>query len=104
LACGYLLTVEGKKIYHAGDTGLSTEMGLLADEDLDLALLPIGDRYTMGPADALRALKLIRPQLVVPMHYNTWPLIKQDAAGFAGAAAAAGTKAVILEPGESISL
>ncbi|MDR1322264.1 MAG: metal-dependent hydrolase [Gracilibacteraceae bacterium] len=104
LACGYLITIEGKKIYHAGDTGLSAEMSLLAEENVDAALLPIGDRYTMGPADALRALKLIRPRLVVPMHYNAWPLIRQDAVRFAEAAAAAGTKAVVLQPGEALDL
>ena len=55
-----------------------TDMTLLADEDIDVALLPIGDFYTMGPADALRAVKLIRPRLTVPMHYNTFQAITQD--------------------------
>ena len=70
-ACGFLFEMGGRKIYHAGDTALMTDMTLLADEDIDVALLPIGDFYTMGPADALRAVKLIRPRLTVPMHYNT---------------------------------
>jgi L-ascorbate metabolism protein UlaG (beta-lactamase superfamily) len=104
LACGYLMTIEGKKIYHAGDTGLSVEMSLLADEGIDAALLPIGDRYTMGPADAARAIKFIRPRIAVPMHYNTWPTIAQDTALFAEGAAAAGARAVILAPGESFTL
>lgn len=62
-----------------------TDMTLLADEDIDVALLPIGDFYTMGPADALRAVKLIRPRLTVPMHYNTFQAITQDPEAFAAA-------------------
>ena len=66
-ACGFLFEMGGQgRVYHAGDTALMTDMTLLADEDIDVALLPIGDFYTMGPADALRAVKLIRPRLTVP--------------------------------------
>jgi L-ascorbate metabolism protein UlaG (beta-lactamase superfamily) len=76
---GFLITLlSGKKIYFAGDTGLFAGMSLIGEESVDLALLPIGDNYTMGPDDALRAVKLIQPQRVVPAHYNTWPLIAQD--------------------------
>lgn len=82
LACGFLLEIEGKKIYHAGDTGLSVEMSLLAEENIDVALLPIGDRFTMGPEDALRAVRMIAPKKVVPMHYNTMPPIEQDPEAF----------------------
>ena len=60
--CGLLLTVDGKKIYHAGDTGLFGDMRLIGEEGLDLAILPIGDNFTMGPDDALRAVKLLRPK------------------------------------------
>ncbi|MGI6694496.1 MAG: MBL fold metallo-hydrolase [Limnochordia bacterium] len=70
--------MDGKKIYHAGDTGLFADLQLLQDEELDAALLPIGDYYTMGPADAVKAVEMIRPGLVIPMHYNTFPAIKQD--------------------------
>lgn len=78
LACGYVLEIGGKKIYHAGDTALIADMGLLADEKIDVALLPIGGYYTMGPEDAVRAAKLIKPKYVVPMHYNTFPVIEQN--------------------------
>lgn len=104
LACGFLFEMGGKKIYHAGDTALTMEMSLLAAEKVDVALLPIGDFYTMGPADALRAVELIRPALTVPMHYNTMPPIAQDGCAFAAAAAAAGFPARALRPGETLEL
>lgn len=81
--CGFLLSVEGKQIYLACDTGLFGDMRLIGEEGIDLAVLPIGDNYTMGPDDALRAVKLISPKNVIPVHYNTWDLIKQDGAAWA---------------------
>ena len=76
---GFLITTPtGEKIYIAGDTGLFAGMSLIGEEGVHLAVLPIGDNYTMGPDDALRAVKLIQPQHAVPAHYNTWPLIEQD--------------------------
>lgn len=76
---GFLITLEdGRKLYFAGDTGLFGDMELIGDEGITFAALPIGDNYTMGPDDALRAVKLLRPQHVLPFHYNTWDLIKQD--------------------------
>jgi L-ascorbate metabolism protein UlaG (beta-lactamase superfamily) len=76
---GFLITTpEGEKIYLAGDTGLFSGMGLIGEEDVYLAVLPIGDNYTMGPDDALRAVKLIKPKHVIPVHYNTWEVIIQD--------------------------
>lgn len=82
LACGFVVYMEGKKVYHAGDTGLMMDMQLLAPEKIDVALLPIGDHYTMGPTDALRAAEFIRPGRVVPMHYNTMPMLRQDPVRF----------------------
>ena len=77
---GFLLTTnDGKKVYLAGDTGLFGDMSLIGDEGLDLAVIPIGDNYTMGPDDALRAVKLLRPKHVIPIHFNTFDLIHQDA-------------------------
>ena len=77
---GFLLTTnEGEKIYLAGDTGLFGDMRLIGEEGVTLAVLPIGDNYTMGPTDALRAVKLLTPEHVVPIHYDTFDLIKQDA-------------------------
>ena len=76
---GFLLTTnDGKKIYMACDTGLFGDMRLIGEEGIDLAVLPIGDNYTMGPDDALRAVKMIQPTVVIPAHYSTWPLIEQD--------------------------
>lgn len=77
---GFLITTnEGKKIYIAGDTGLFGDMRLIGEEGIDLAVLPIGDNYTMGPEDALRAVKLLQPRHVIPIHYDTFNLIAQDA-------------------------
>lgn len=76
---GFLLTTpEKQKIYIAGDTGLFGDMKLIGDEGLDLAVIPIGDNYTMGPDDALRAVKLLEPRHVIPYHFGTWDLIAQD--------------------------
>lgn len=104
--CGFLLTTsDGKKIYLAQDTGLFGDMTLIGDEGIDLALLPIGDNFTMGPDDALRAVKLVRPKVVIPIHYNTFPLIAQDANAWAvRVAQETTTHAVVLKPGESYSL
>jgi L-ascorbate metabolism protein UlaG (beta-lactamase superfamily) len=76
--CGLLLTTENKKLYLAGDTGLFYSMRLIGEEGIDLAVLPIGDNFTMGPDDALRAVKLIEPRVVIPIHYNTFDVIAQD--------------------------
>ena len=76
---GFLITTpDKKKIYFAGDTGLFAGMSLIGEEGVYLALLPIGDNYTMGPDDALRAVKMIQPEHVIPAHYNTWEIIAQD--------------------------
>ena len=104
LSCGFIFRMGGKKIYHAGDTALMTDMNLLADEALDAALLPIGDFFTMGPEDALRAVKMIKPKLTIPMHYNTFPPIVQDPEAFAALVEKAGFRAAALKPGESVEL
>jgi L-ascorbate metabolism protein UlaG (beta-lactamase superfamily) len=102
---GFLLTLEGRKVYHACDTGLFLDMKLIGEEGIDLAILPIGDNFTMGPDEAVRAVKLIAPKRVVPIHYNTWDLIKQDADAFAKRVEKeTKTKASVLKPGESIDL
>ena len=103
---GLLLTTkEGQKIYMAGDTGLFGDMRLIGEEGIDLAVLPIGDNYTMGPADALRAVKLLQPKHVIPIHYNTFPLIKQDAVAWAEQVKKeTGVEVHVLKPGESLSL
>jgi L-ascorbate metabolism protein UlaG (beta-lactamase superfamily) len=104
--CGFLLTTnDGKKIYLAQDTGLFGDMKLIGEEGLDLAVVPIGDNFTMGPDDALRAVKFLQPKVVIPIHYNTWGLIAQDATAWAERVQnETNTRAVVLQPGESYSL
>lgn len=102
---GFLLTAEGKKVYLACDTGLFGDMRLIGEEGIDLAVLPIGDNFTMGPDDALRAVKLIQPKHVIPVHYNTWDLIAQDPGTWARRVEAeTATKAHVIKPGESFSI
>ncbi|HSM61213.1 MAG TPA: metal-dependent hydrolase [Longimicrobiales bacterium] len=74
---GFLVDFGGKRFYHAGDTALIMDFQLLRGQ-VDVALLPIGDNYTMGPADAARAVEMIQPEVVIPIHYSTWPVIDQD--------------------------
>jgi L-ascorbate metabolism protein UlaG (beta-lactamase superfamily) len=99
LANGFWIDMNGKRLYHAGDTALLMEMQLLRGR-VDVALLPIGDNFTMGPEDAARAVEFIEPRVVIPMHYNTWELIAQDPAAFR---TRVGGRAdvVVLEPGGS---
>jgi len=103
---GLLITTrDGKKIYHAGDTGLFGDMKLIGEEGVEVAILPIGDNYTMGPEDALRAVKLIQPRVVIPIHYNTYPLLKQDVHAWKKKVEAeTNAQVVILLPGESYTL
>ena len=104
--CGFLLTTnDGKKLYFAQDTGLFGDMKLIGEEGLEVAVIPIGDNYTMGPDDALRAVKLLAPKVVIPIHYNTWDLIAQDAQAWAKRVEQeTKTKVVVLKPGESYSV
>jgi L-ascorbate metabolism protein UlaG (beta-lactamase superfamily) len=102
---GFLLYVQGKKIYHAGDTGLFYDMKLIGEEGIDLAILPIGDNFTMGPDDALRAVKLIDPVQVVPIHYDTFEVIQQDPHAWAQRVERETTaKARVMKPGDHIEL
>lgn len=102
IACGFVIEIENKKIYHAGDTGLTMEMQLLAEEDIDVALLPIGGYYTMDIEDAARAVKMIKPRIAVPMHYNTFPKIAADPEEFAELAGGQLTGVKVLCPGDSM--
>lgn len=102
---GVVLEIEGKHLYHAGDTGLFSDMTVIGRFDLELALIPIGDNYTMGPADAVEAVKLINPKRVVPIHYNTFPVIEQDAEAFArNVEAQTESRCTVLEPGGVLDL
>ena len=80
---GFVLTLNGKRIYFACDTGLFSDMKLIGTRGIDLAVLPIGDLFTMGPDDSIEAIKLLRPKRVAPAHFNTWPPIEQDSDAWA---------------------
>lgn len=102
---GFLIQAEGKTIYFAGDTALTTEMQLLGSRHrIDLALLPIGDNFTMGPEDAAEAVRLLKPKVAVPMHFNTFDLIQVDPEIFGKAARQHGAEVKILKPGETFDL
>ena len=100
--CGFLIRFQdGKTVYDAADTGLFGDMKLIGEEGIDLACLPIGDNYTMGPDDALRAVKFLNPKKVVPIHFDTFPLIAQDANAWAHRVRQeTKSKPVVLSPGD----
>jgi len=102
---GILLFVEGKTIYHSGDTGLFYDMKLIGEMNpIDLALLPIGDNFTMGIDDAVKAVELLNPKLAVPMHYKTFDVIDVDPNVFVQKVKAKGYKAEILNPGTDLEI
>jgi L-ascorbate metabolism protein UlaG (beta-lactamase superfamily) len=102
---GVVLELEGKRIYHLGDTALFSDLVLIGKKGIDLALVPIGDNFTMGPEDALEAVKLIAPKQVIPIHYNTFGLIKQDGAAFKrNVESQTSAKCTVVEPGESVEI
>lgn len=102
----FVIGIGEHRIYHAGDTGVFGDMQLIGElYEPELALLPIGNRFTMGIKEAVKAVELIRPGTVIPMHYNTFDVIKQDTEEFKRAVEAkVNTKVVIMKPGESIEL
>jgi len=98
LPAGFWIRLNsGQRFHHSGDTGLIRDMDLLQGT-VDVAMLPIGDRYTMGPDDAVRAVEMIGPRVVIPIHYNTWPPIAQDPEAFKKAVGKR-AEVVILAPG-----
>ncbi len=99
---GFVFHADGIRLHHAGDTALLTDMQLLRG-GVDVAILPIGDNYTMGPDDAVRAVDFIEPSVVIPMHYGTFPEIEQDPEAFR---TAVGDRArvEVLEVGDSLDL
>ncbi|AKS66884.1 metal-dependent hydrolase [Staphylococcus schleiferi] len=99
---GVILELDGKTIYHAGDTGLFSDMKLIAERHpVDVCFVPIGDNFTMGIEDASYAINhLIKPKLTVPIHYNTFPLIEQDPVKFKEAVYEG--RVQILKPGEAV--
>jgi len=103
---GFLLSLnDGKKLYFACDTALFSDMKLIGAGGLDLAVVPIGDRYTMGPDDAVEAVKLLAPKKALPCHYGTWPPIAQDAKAWAARVKTeAKCEGLAIEPGDTVTL
>lgn len=104
-AAGYVLSLPAMRIYFAGDTALMLDMKLIGMGGLDVAVLPIGDLFTMGPDDSIEAIKLLNARRVIPCHYNTWPPIEQDGAVWADRVRLhTAAEPVVLAPGEKCSL
>jgi len=103
---GVVLTLGGKKVYHAGDTGLFLDMKLIGEAwgPLDAALLPIGDNFTMGIDDAVMAAEFLGAKVNMPMHFNTFPVIEADPKQFIEKVEASGGKAAVIAPGESYDI
>lgn len=102
---GALVTIGGKRVYHTGDTGLFYDMKLIGEMNpVDVMLCPIGDNYTMGIDDAVKAVELVNPKLVIPMHYNTWPVIAAEPNEFVRRVSSVGSTGKVLKPGESLEL
>jgi L-ascorbate metabolism protein UlaG (beta-lactamase superfamily) len=104
-AAGILLTIGGKTIYHTGDTGLFYDMKLIGEMNkIDYMMLPIGDNFTMGIEDAAKAVEFVKPGMAIPMHYNTYSVIKSDPEDFRKAVEPLGVKVKVLNYGEEISI
>jgi L-ascorbate metabolism protein UlaG (beta-lactamase superfamily) len=102
---GHVVCFGSKTIYFAGDTCLFLDMQLIAEEGIDVAVLPIGDNFTMGPEDALKAVKMLRAATIIPCHYNTFPPIRQDADAFKARVESETSSVVtVLRPGETLDL
>lgn len=101
---GVVIETEGLAIYHSGDTGLFGDMSIIGEFfDIDLAFVPIGDRYTMGVKSAAKAVEFLRPKKVIPMHYDTFPIIQADPVKFKELVGSL-AEVLILGPGESMEL
>jgi L-ascorbate metabolism protein UlaG (beta-lactamase superfamily) len=102
---GIILTINNKNIYHTGDTGLFYDMKLIGEmNNIDYMLLPIGDNFTMGITDAVKAVEFVKPEFAIPMHYNTFPVIKADPYEFKDKVEKKGFKCKIMDYGEEITL
>jgi len=102
---GFVVSLGGKRIYHAGDTGLFYDMKLIGElYPLDLALLPIGSNFTMGIREAVKATEFLKPKVAIPMHYDTFDVIKQDPKEFVEGIKGLSVKGVVLGVGETYEL
>lgn len=102
---GVIVTIDGKSLYHTGDTGLFYDMKLIGEmTTLDYMLLPIGDNFTMGITDAVKAVELASPNIAIPMHYNTFPVIEADPDEFKQKVENSGKKSLVMAYGQEIDL
>ena len=105
LACGFVIRYNEKTFYHSGDTALFSDMKLIGKKfRIDVAMLPIGNNYTMGITDAVKAVEYLSPVTVIPMHYNTFPLICCNPGDFKISVENLGYKCNILQPGMNLLL
>ena len=102
---GVIISADGKNVYHTGDTGLFYDMKLIGEmTPVDYMILPIGDNFTMGITDAVKAVELTSPKIAIPIHYNTFPVIAADPNEFKKKAEAKGFKVRVMNFGEEIQL
>lgn len=102
---GVIVKIDGKTLYHAGDTGLFYDMKLIGEmNNINYALLPIGDNFTMGIDDAVKASEFLNAEVSIPIHYNTFPVIKANPNEFKAKVEAIGKKSIVLEYGQEIDL
>jgi len=100
---GVVIKMGGKTVYHTGDTGLFMDMKLIGELDkIDIFLVPIGDNFTMGIDDAVKAVEFVNPELTIPMHYNTFPVIPADPHEFRKKVESIGKKCRVMEFGETL--
>lgn len=105
MPAGFIIHAEGKTILHAGDTALYSDMKMIGERhNIDVAFIPIGDHFTMGPEDALQAAEWYNAKLVVPVHYNTFPVIRQEAEHFVQQLREKGLNGQVLKPGEKLTI
>lgn len=103
MPAGVLVTVEGKTLYHSGDTGLFGDMKLIGDMNpIDIAIIPIGDNFTMGLDDAVKAVEFLKPKKVIPMHYKTFDVIDVDPDEFVARVKKTGVDAQVMDYGSTI--
>jgi len=103
-AVGFIVTMSDIKVYFAGDTGLFSDMRLIGAQGLDVAILPIGDCFTMGPEDAIQAAQWLNPKLVIPTHFSAFEVVRQDPYAFAQSLEKVGIRCVVLRPGDELKI
>ncbi len=102
---GVVLSIDGINLYHTGDTGLFLDMKLIGEmTPIDYMLLPIGDNFTMGIDDAVKAVEFVNPKIAIPMHYNTFPIIAADPYEFKKKVETLGKKSIVMDYGQEIVL